>query len=49
MTKEHLLKSYNVDADKVKWQECENGGYKWKTSAVNKNGYYINQEENNYL
>ena len=36
MNKEELKRQYSVNADKVAWEECENGGYKWKTSKVNK-------------
>lgn len=48
MNKEELKRQYSVNADKVAWEECENGGYKWKTSKVNKNGFYINEEKGKY-
>lgn len=48
MNKERLKTNYNVDADKVDWQESENRGYKWKTSPTNKRGFYINEEYGNY-
>jgi len=47
MNKERLKTNFNVDANKIKWQQCENGGYKWETSRSEK-GYYINKEGNNY-
>lgn len=48
MNKEKLKMEYNVDADKVSWKERENRGYKWKTSDISKNGYYINKEGNDF-
>lgn len=45
MNKEELKRQYSVNADKIAWKECENGGYKWKTSKVNKDGFYINEEK----
>lgn len=48
MNKENLKIQYNVDADKVKWRECENRGYKWETSDISTKGYYINKEGNDY-
>lgn len=47
MNKERLKTNFNVDANKIKWQQCENGGCKWETSRSEK-GYYINKEGNNY-
>lgn len=48
MNKQKLKTNFGVDAEKIKWQAFENGGYKWQTSATNKNGYYINNENGDY-
>lgn len=48
MNKENLKKNFGVNAEKIKWQEFENGGYKWQASAINRNGYYINKENGDY-
>ena len=46
MNKENLKIQYNVDADKVKWRERENRGYKWETSDISLQLYY--KEGNDY-
>lgn len=49
MTKERLKRDYNVDADKIKWHTRDTQGYKWEQSDSNKNGFYINKENDNYI
>lgn len=48
MNKQKLKTNFGVDVEKIKWQEFENGGYKWQMSATNKGGYYINKKGDDY-
>lgn len=46
MTKGRLKIQFNVDADKINWQESWNKAY--FVSETNKNGYYIIRQTDDY-